>query len=186
MNSIKKTILALSLVFLFPSFVQAQHFSSSKGKAAMGLGMGLPYGGFGGRLNVNPADQLALFVGIGYNLVGVGANFGAQYIFPSKKQTEFFLTGMYGYNAVIKIQEAENLNDSFSGVSAGLGIRINSFHKEGAFWDFGLLVPARSQDYKNSIDDLQNNPNITDLIKPWPVQFFFGYNFPLSAIKPKQ
>lgn len=182
----KKATLAFSLILFMVSFAQAQHFSSSKGKAALGVGVGLPYGGFGGKLSVNPADQLALFAGVGYNLVGVGANFGAQYIFPSKKQTEFFLTGMYGYNAVIKIQGADNLNDSFSGVTAGLGIRINSSRNEGAFWDFGVLVPARSQAYKDSFDDIKNNPNITDLTEPWPVQLFVGFNFPLSARTPKQ
>lgn len=168
------------------SLAVGQNVGSTKGNAALGFGIGLPYGGFGGKLSINPADQFALFAGVGYNLVGVGANLGAQYIFPSKKQTEFFLTGMYGYNAVIRIQGADNLNDSFSGVTAGMGIRLNSSIKEGAFWDLGLLVPARSQDYKDSFDDLKNNPNITDLTEPWPVQFFFGFNFPLSARKLSQ
>jgi hypothetical protein len=180
----KKSLFTILVGLIFMT-ANAQHFSSSAGKAALGLGIGLPYGGFGGKLSVNPADQFALFAGVGYNLVGVGANFGAQYIFPSKKQTEFFLTGMYGYNAVIRIEGADNLNDTFSGVTAGMGIRINSSRNEGAFWDLGLLVPARSQGYKDAWDDINNNPNITDLTEPWPVQFFFGFNFPLSSRSPK-
>lgn len=182
----RKFIFIALIVCSVPFVSMGQNLGSTKGNVALGVGIGLPYGGFGGKLSVNPADQLALFAGVGYNLVGVGANFGAQYIFPSKKQTEFFLTGMYGYNAVIKIQGADNLNDSFSGVTAGLGIRINSSRNEGAFWDFGLVVPARSQAYKDSFDDIKNNPNITDLTEPWPVQLFVGFNFPLSARTPKQ
>ncbi|EMS32292.1 hypothetical protein C943_01555 [Mariniradius saccharolyticus AK6] len=181
----RKFLLIALIVCSVPFLSKGQNLGSTKGNVALGVGIGLPYGGFGGKFSFNPANQLALFAGFGYNLVGLGTNFGAQYIFPSKKKTEFFLTGMYGYNAVIKIQGAQNLDDSFRGVTGGLGIRVNSAGYQGAFWDFGLLVPARSQEYKDSFDDIKNNPNITDLTEPWPVQLFVGFNFPLSGRKPQ-
>jgi hypothetical protein len=176
----RKLYLILLLVTGISIFSQAQHFSSSKGKAALGLGVGLPYGGFGTRVSVNPADQLALFFGLGYNSVGAGYNVGMQYLVPSKKQTEFFLTAMYGYNAIIKIKGTDIYNDSYSGVSAGAGLRINSNSSKGVFWDIGLLVPARSTAFKDDFEALEKNPMIEGLTKPFPVLFFVGVNFPIS------
>lgn len=42
------------------------------------------------KIGVNPADPFTLFAGGGYNLVGFGTNFGAQYVFPSKKESRIF------------------------------------------------------------------------------------------------
>lgn len=176
----KKILLVALIAIGICTFSHAQHFSSSKGKAVVGLGMGLPYGGFGGRLSINPLDQVALFGGLGYNLVGVGYNVGMQYIVPSEKQAEFFLTAMYGYNAVIKIKGTNLYNDSYNGVSAGAGLRINSKQNKGMFWDFGVLIPARSQEYRDDWDRLNNNQMIENLSKASPVLIFVGLNFPIS------
>lgn len=177
----KKIILIAMIVINSYTLSQAQNFSSSKGKATVGLGMGLPYGGFGGRLSINPLDQVTLFGGLGYNLVGVGYNVGMQYILPSEKHTEFFLTAMYGYNAVMKIKGTDIYNDSYNGFSAGAGLRLNSKKNEGVFWDFGFLIPARSQQYRDDWNNLNNNPMIENLSKASPVLIFVGLNFPISS-----
>jgi hypothetical protein len=176
----KKLFLAIILITGISVFAQAQHFGSTKGKAAIGLGVGLPYGGFGTKLSVNPVNQLSAFLGLGYNTVGVNYNAGLQYIVPSKKQTEFFLTAMYGYNAVIKIKGTDIYNQSYSGFSGGAGLRINSNSTKGLFWDIGLLIPARSSAFQDDFEDLENNPMIEGLTKPMPVLFFAGVNFPIS------
>jgi hypothetical protein len=180
----KNIVLNLCLLLAFSVSLSAQNLSSSKGQSALGAGFGLPYGGLGAKMSVNPTDQFVLFAGAGYNLVGFGSNFGAQYILPSKRRTEFFLTGMYGYNAVIIVEEADFYNVSFNGVTAGLGFRVNSLRNEGAFWDFGLLVPARSKDFKTFWEFINNT--FQDTIDPFPVLFYFGYNFPISVRTPKQ
>ncbi|WP_343852369.1 hypothetical protein [Algoriphagus jejuensis] len=178
----KKFFLTLSLIAGFSVFSPAQHFSSYQGKVALGLGFGLPYGGYGGRITFNPASQLALFGGVGYNLVGAGYNAGMQYLVSSKKQTEFFLTAMYGYNSVIKISGADTYNDSYNGFSAGAGVRVNSNRKKGVFWDFGVLIPARSSEFQDDWDSLKKNPYIESLNKPLPVLIFAGFNFPISTM----
>jgi hypothetical protein len=181
----QKYFCLLILVFSISAYSHAQHLGSAKGNASLGIGLGLPYGGLGTKLTFNPADQFALFAGLGYNFDGLAVNAGAQYLFPGKKQTEFFLTAMYGYNAVILVEGASGLNDTFSGFTGGLGVRINSLGNRGAYWDIGLLVPARSQAYKDARDFLQNSGGITNLRDPWPVQFFLGYNFLITG-KAKQ
>jgi hypothetical protein len=184
-RNLVKLVLCLCVLFGYPVTVFAQNLGSSKGESTLGVGIGLPYGGLGMKMSVNPADQFTLFAGGGYNLVGFGTNFGAQYIFPSKKRTEFLVTGMYGYNTVVVFEGSDYRNYSFNGPSAGLGFRVNSARNEGAFWDFGLLVPFRSQAYKNYSQTLKNSSGI-EYNDPWPVLFFFGRNFPLSARSPKQ
>jgi hypothetical protein len=180
-----KTLIVLLLIFctgmLLSGHVVAQHLGSSRGSASIGFGIGLPYGGLGPRISVNPASQLALFAGIGYNLVGVGYNVGAQYLIPSERQTEFFFTGMYGYNASIKIEGLSTESKSYYGPSFGVGLRINSLSSEGSFWEVSLLVPARSQSFKNDYDALEKNPQIEDLTQPWPVLFSVGYHFYIGS-----
>jgi hypothetical protein len=177
----RKFLLIALIVCSVPFLSMGQNTGSTKGKAAVGLGMGLPYGGFGGRFSINPLDQFALFAGFGYNLVGLGYNVGMQYILPSEKRTEVFLTAMYGYNAVIKIQGTDIYNDSYNGLSAGAGLRINSRKKAGMFWDLGVLIPARSQEYRDDWNNLNNNPMIENLTKASPVLVFVGLNFPISG-----
>ncbi|UJP65114.1 hypothetical protein [Mongoliitalea daihaiensis] len=185
----KKYILMIALgIFLFhaqASFAQNEvqtssekYGSSKQGSTSVGAGIGLLYGGFGSRLTYHPVDQLGLFLGLGYNVVNLGYNAGFMYSFPSTKQAEFFVTGMYGYNGVIRVTGVGGFEDSYNGVSAGAGVRLNSNRKRGQYWDFGLLVPFRSnefsEDYRfaQSISDIQNLP---------PVLFFVGFHIPLNS-----
>jgi len=181
----KSIISTIALVIGLTGSILAQNLSSSKGQGSFGIGTGLPYGGFGGRLSYNPANQLTLFAGFGYNLTGLGTNFGFQYIFPTQNRTEFYFTGMYGYNAVLKIVGAIELNEIYYGPSLGLGFKINSLRKEGAYWDIGLLVPVRSSEYSDDVDTIKNLPNLESFSKPWPIVFSVGYHFPLNSKKIK-
>jgi len=142
----KKQVLMIALgIFLFHGQValaqnevltSSERYGSSKqGSASVGVGIGLLYGGFGSRLTYHPVDQLGLFLGLGYNVVNLGYNAGFMYSFPSTKQAEFFVTGMYGYNGVIRVTGVGGFESSYNGVSAGAGVRLNSTRKRGQYWD---------------------------------------------------
>lgn len=161
--------------------LNAQHLSSSKNSSSLGLGLGLPYGGLGMKLAYNTADQVTLFGALGYNMVGIGVNAGIQLSLPSEKQSEFYFTGMYGYNAVIINKIKSEMGGIFAGPSVGMGLKINSLTTKGNYWDVGLLAPIRSQKYKNAVLEIQRNPNATLESKPWPILIYVGYNYNISA-----
>ena len=161
----------------------AQHKGSAKDQVAVGIGLGLPYGGIGGKVSFNPADQFAFFGGLGYNFLGVGFNGGLLYSIPIHAQIEPYITGMYGYNAVINVKDVPIYQRSFAGPSFGVGVKINSLRYEGAYWDVSLLIPSRSQAYKDSWDELKRNPYIEVRSEPWPILFSFGFNIPISVSK---
>jgi len=174
------------ILLLIGSSVHAQddeqndnHLSSLKGESSLGIGIGLPYGALGFRFGTNVADNLNLFGGIGYQLVGVGYNFGILKDFKSSGSTQFYVLGMYGTNAAIVIEGADEFDEIYTGATFGLGIKINSRKTEGNFWDIGLLAPIRSSDYKDDADALDNNPLISDFTEPWPILITVGYNFNL-------
>lgn len=177
----KITLFTLLLAFALMAPLRAQHLGSTKNQVGIGLGAGLPYGGLGAKVSYNPADQFTLFAGLGYNFVGAGYNGGFLYSFPTEKQTEVYLTGMYGYNAVINVEGSPSQQKTYMGPSFGVGVKINSLRKQGAYWDLSLLVPARSQDFKDTWDGIKADPNIQIETDPWPVLFSFGYNFPISS-----
>jgi len=145
----------------------------------LGIGAGLTYGGIGARLVVNPSDLFGLFIALGYNLESVGFNAGPIITIPSQSSTKFYLTAMYGYNGVIIVKDLEELNNTYYGVSAGAGIKLMSKGNPGSYWDFGLIAPFRSSNFKNNWDDIKNNPAIEVQSNPWPVVICVGYNFSL-------
>ena len=129
-------------------------------------------------MGYNAADHLNLFGGIGYNLVSVGYNFGLQYSFPSSRQSEFYLMGIYGNNAVIIVDGGgffEDFNESYFGPSFGLGLKVNSNKKEGNHWDIGLIVPIRSSNFNDDYDALDDSG--VDFNTLLPVLISVGYNF---------
>lgn len=155
------------------------HLSSQKGETTFGLGIGLPYGAIGLRLGTNVADGLNLFGGVGYQISGVGYNIGLLKDFPSAGMTQFYLTGMYGTNAAIKIVDLSEYDKVYTGPTFGLGMKINSRNTEGNYWDLGLLLPIRSSDYKNDETAVKNDPRISKFQAAWPVLIVVGYNFNL-------
>lgn len=189
MNIKKKLILLILFLFLvFTGYTQdipvdhdpkKNHLSSQKGETTLGLGLGLPYGAFGVRLGTNITDGLNLFGGVGYQISGIGYNFGLLKDFPSSSMTQFYLMGMYGTNAAIKILELSEYDKVYTGPTFGLGIKINSRKTEGNYWDLGLLVPVRSSDYKNDETAVKNDPRISEFQPAWPVLIVVGYNFHL-------
>ncbi|MFD2037687.1 hypothetical protein ACFSKL_23030 [Belliella marina] len=172
----KSTLLIICLLVLSLN-VSAQNLSSSKGSSTMGIGMGLPYGGFGLKFNHHILNYFSAFGGVGYNLVGIGVNGGLNFTVPTEKNAEFYFTGMYGYNAVMKFENYSALNTTYYGASLGSGIKINSQRHEGRYWDIGILAPLRNSRYKSDIKYFESSIES----KPWPVQLYFGYHFSLNS-----
>lgn len=160
------------------AFGQDINKSSRQGSSSFGLGLGLSYGGIGIKLGTNIANHTTLFGGVGYQIAGAGYNFGLLYAVQSASLTEFYLIGMYGTNAGI-ISDGRELGELFTGPTFGVGIKVNSRKKEGNFWDIGVLVPIKSQDFYDRRDDFLNNPFISGFRDPSPIQINIGYNFDL-------
>lgn len=155
------------------------HLSSRKGEATLGIGIGLPYGAIGLRAGVNVVNGLNVFGGVGYQISGVGYNIGVLKDFPSASMTQFYLTGMYGTNAAIKVVNLSEYDKLYTGPTFGLGIKINSRKTEGNYWDLGLLVPIRSADYKDAETAVKSDPRISKFQGASPVLIVVGYNFNL-------
>ena len=173
--------LTIAIILIFSTSVSGQHLASSKGQGAIGIGIGLPYGALGGKISYNVAEQTSVFTGIGYNLADVAYNIGLMYSFKSEKSREFYISGMYGRNASLIVEDFSpdgDFKESYLGPSFGAGLPAFSSKNEGSFWEVGLVVPIRSSDYNNDIDAIKNIPSI-ELTEPWPVLIVIGYNFGL-------
>lgn len=148
-------------------------------KNNIGLGAGLDYGGFGIRYTYMPAPKVGVFGSLGYILVGPGYNFGANYKFSPDRRVTPYLTGMYGYNAAIKIVGASQWDKIYYGPSFGFGVEVKRRNKTKNFWNFALLVPVRSAEYKSDMDVLLNNPDI-EISELLPITFSIGFHFGLD------
>jgi len=176
----KLTIVLLLLIMVYSGFAQDNQVSSEKGKVSLGVGLGLPYGAFGARVGYNVIEGLNLFGGIGYQLSGVGYNFGLRKDFRSSKMVQLYITGMYGTNGAIKVDGLPEYDKVYTGASFGLGIKLNSKGDNANYWDFGLLYPIRSSSFNDDYDTVKNDPRISDISSPWPVLIVIGYNFTLN------
>jgi hypothetical protein len=149
-------------------------------KMTIGLGTGLDYGGLGAGLLFYPVKNVGLFAGAGYAISGLGFNAGAKIRFLSKKpfsKITPYIVGMYGYNAAIYVADAEEYNKLFYGPSFGVGIDYRSRPEKRGYWSFALLVPIRSSEAKDYIDDLEQNHGVEFGIGLLPIAISIGYRF---------
>ncbi len=155
------------------SFSQTSVFINSVNIAP---GMGIDYGGIGGRLTYLPIKYLGLFGSAGYNFVGLGYNVGATVrILPDKKFCPTFNV-MYGYNAVILVVNASQYNNIYYGPSISGGIEIHFKKQTGNFLNVELIVPFRSQEFTDDLNNIRNmNPDF--ITEPFPIAFSIGYHF---------
>ncbi len=153
---------------------------SGMDKASIGFGLGMNFGGIGGNFLVYPHKNIGIFGGVGYAYAGAGFNVGTKIRFttnsPTAKVTPYALL-MYGYNAAIVVKGADELNKIFYGPTVGFGIDFNTNRAKKGYWTVAILIPIRSSDVKNYIDDLKNNHGVkldNDLM---PITFSVGYRF---------
>jgi len=151
----------------------------SQPKVNIGLGIGLDYGGIGGRVTYLPIKVIGVFAALGYALVDVGYNVGAQFrILPDGRlcPTVGF---MYGYNGVIKIQNASTLDKIYYGPSLSAGLEIH-FKGKPNYLNIELVVPFRSKEFHDDWDRIKQLPNISIQADPLPIAISVGYHFALK------
>ena len=140
-----------------------------------GLGIGMDYGGLGCKLSILPVKYVSVFGGVGYNLHKAAYNIGGTFrILPDKKVVPF-LQAMYGYNAVIVVADAKDLSKTYYGTTIGGGIELNMRNSDD-FFLFGLLIPFRSQQFKDDVEAMRNDPDM-DFTDVLPFTVSFGYHF---------
>jgi hypothetical protein len=178
--SMKKNALLLGFVLTSSLvFGQAQEYQEEVYENArfyVGLGGGLDYGGFGGRLTVMTSEKFGVFGALGYNLVGTGFNGGVAYkVRPSKRACLVF-GAMYGYNGVIKIIDGDAEDETYYGPSFSAGVEVKSRRKINAnFWNFEIVLPIRPTEFQDDIRRLRNNGY--EISEPLPIAFSIGYHF---------
>jgi len=161
---------------------KSKNSNSSKEKyenAYLGIGLGMDHGGIGLNLSVYPIKYIGVILGGGYNLVGAGLNAGLKLRIFSDRTTPYFSV-MYGYNAVIKVQNLDQFNKTFYGTTVGFGadIRINPAKKN--YIGLGVLIPFRSSSVETYMNDLRNNYGITFKSGFFPIGFSLSYRFILN------
>jgi hypothetical protein len=145
-------------------------------KIFLGLGLGLDYGGLGVKCEYLPLKYLGLSLGLGYNLQGPGINLGASFKPLPGKKIQPVATLLYGYNAVIVIQDRVEKNKTYYGFSAGLGgaLRVG---KKGNKLSLNIFYPFRSKRLQDDYEALQNDPTITLDTELLPIAYSIGFNW---------
>lgn len=169
------------LALMFARTVVAQDYTrydlpEAESKMNIGLGIGLDYGGIGGRVTFLPLKRLAVFGGIGYALVDFGYNVGTQFRFAPDRTVCPTFGLMYGYNGVIKVQGATRYDKVYYGPSVSGGIEIH-FGGRDNFMNIELVVPFRSKAFHDDWDHIKQQSNISVESDPLPIAFSIGYHF---------
>ena len=84
---------------------------------------------------------------------------------------------MYGYNAAVAVTNYPNYDKIFYGPSIGLGFDIGAHAAKKGNFSFAILVPFRSPDVQNYIDDLHNMNGVQFNNNLWPIGVSVGYKF---------
>lgn len=181
-------LIAMFLLAISQSNLMAQsqtdstEFHKIADKISLGIGLGQDYGGIGANLLVYPSENIGLFGGAGYALAGVGYNVGLKYRFFSKNnpRTNFYVMGMYGYNAAVKVENGERFDKLFYGPSVGFGIDTGKRSYRKGYWTIALLVPFRNSEVDDYLDELEDDYGVKFDQKFWPIAFSIGYRFALD------
>ncbi|MFM8913564.1 MAG: hypothetical protein ACKOE6_11720, partial [Flammeovirgaceae bacterium] len=152
-------------------------FNSTGVIGDFGVGLGLDYGGIGGRLTLLPSKNLGVFVAGGYAFAGFGFNTGLNFRATPDKRASFIANVMYGYHAAYAVSGAPQLDKFFYGVSAGVGVMVKQRRNVNSFWTIELLVPFRSKEATDYYNVLKSTPGIRVENALLPVAFSFGYHF---------
>ena len=178
-SSMKQLIFCFPLLLAFSTFAQdytRYDLPPAEPKMNIGLGIGLDYGGIGGRITFLPVKRLGVFGGIGYAIVDFGYNVGAQLrITPDNRVCPTFGV-MYGYNGIIKVQNTHRYDKIYYGTSLSGGMEIH-FKGRANYMNLELVVPFRSKAFYDDWDIVKNLPNVSTLGDPLPVAFSIGYHF---------
>lgn len=169
-------VFVLSSSMIFSQARESQEEVSDNARLNLGIGAGLDYGGFGGRLTVMTSEKFGIFGAVGYNLVGAGFNGGITYKFNPNKRACPVIGAMYGYNGVIKITDGGEEDETYYGPSFSVGVEVKSRKKSNNnFWNFELVIPIRPSEFQDDINRLKNSGY--EISEPLPIAFSIGYHF---------
>lgn len=152
-------------------------FSSTAVTGDFGIGLGLDYGGIGGRITLLPSKNLGVFFGGGYAFAGFGYNAGLNFRATPDKRASFIANIMYGYHAAYAVSGAPQLNRFFYGATAGVGAMVKQRRNTNAFWTVELLYPFRSKEATDYYNVLKSTPGVRVDNALLPIAFSFGYHF---------
>jgi len=181
----KRTVYLILSLFFMAVTLKAQDIIPAPityDKVNLGIGAGLDYGGIGVDLLFYPHQNFGLFAGAGYAIAGVGFNAGVKYRFIPKKQPSNiapYVIAMYGYNAAVAVTDASQFNKLFYGPSFGAGLDFGLRPGRRGYWSAALLVPVRSSEAKEYVNDLEENEGVEFGIGLLPVAFSIGYRLTL-------
>jgi hypothetical protein len=168
-----RSFLLLLCLFLNQSLFAQEKVEPIEKPFYIGFGLGMDFGGVGGKLEYMFMDYAGLFTGVGYNFYGFGFNGGVMLkAMPSKSFTPY-LSGMYGYTGVVVIQDASEYDRIDYGFSLGTGIEFKT--KKQNAWQVGLVLPFRSQEFLDHYQELVDNPDIKFSGGLRPIAFTIGY-----------
>lgn len=188
----KKQILLLLLTLISVNHVFGQEYFQYKNIETkkrtveernffdLGLGMGIEYSGFlGAQLEYAPIPRLGLFASGGFYLINVGWQLGAKaYVMPKVKAKSFrvYVTGMYGTNAAIVVEDLTEYDQVYVGPSFGVGVEMRFGNRKVNGLNLSLLYPVRSTEYENDLESIKNNPYIEQVQEPLPVGISVAYH----------
>lgn len=184
-----KHLCALALAILFSTLLaRSQSTPPEKSRTEnsdvvnFGFGFGQDYGGLGGNITAYPQQNIGLFAGFGYAIAGFGYNAGIKLrLLPGggRSKVRPFIEAMYGYNAAVAVTNYSNYNKMFYGPTVGAGLDIGSFVQGRGHFSVAILVPIRSPDVDNYINELNTNYGVNFNNNLLPVTFSIGYKFVL-------
>lgn len=174
----KKILSLLSCLLLLNTSLFAENPENPKAKPQVfgGLGLGLDYGGLGFKCEYLPFKYMGVSFGLGYNLQGPGINLGASFKPLPDKLIQPVATFLWGYNAVIVIQDRAERNKTYYGFSAGLGgeLRVG---KKGNKLSLTIFYPFRNKRFQEDYDELDKDPTIKWSNELLPVVYSIGFNW---------
>ena len=186
MKNFKQTSKSLCVIFVL-LFITNQIYAH-EGKAYLGFGGGLDYGGIGAKLELLPIKNVGIFGGLGFNnlffrrgfnKLSAGYNAGATYkILPDGKVSPNLML-MYGYNAVLMSENSFGgyyVDMTSYGITAGCNLDI-MLGNAGNKLSIGVFVPIRSKKFRDHYNSIKNDPRIEMKQDLLPVAISIGYNF---------
>ncbi|MAE09259.1 MAG: hypothetical protein CL661_10930 [Bacteroidetes bacterium] len=89
-------------------------------------------------------------------------------------------TVMYGTNAAIIVIGNSHHNNTFIGPSVGGGIEMRFGREKRKGLNIDLFVPFRSDEYNTAVNNVKNDPSISDFTEPLPFTISVGYHFEIK------
>ena len=175
----KLSVVCLFMLCAYGSLAQSYadyDIIEPESKMNIGLGLGLDYGGIGGRITFLPIKRLAVFVSLGYAIVDLGYNVGAQLRITPGNRICPSIGLMYGYNGVIKVQNAPEYDKIYYGTSASIGLEIH-FKGKPNYLNVEIVVPFRPESFYDDWDKVKQLSNFSTQSEPLPIAISVGYHF---------